>query len=159
MAMELALDNRACGDRSRAVAERSAAADGVIRLVVPFEPVAKGRPRFVRVTGRAYTPPKTALGEWQIRQAFLSLLERPEPLQGPVRMRIDCYLVMPSSVPKRDQLHARPMHRPDLDSYIKSALDGLNGYAYFDDGQVVEIEAHKMYGHPTRWEITVEHVE
>src|SRR5438552_3940454 len=55
----------------------------VITLVVPFEPVAKGRPRFVKATWRAFTPPKTALAEWQVRQTFLASGQ--SALQGPLR--------------------------------------------------------------------------
>jgi Holliday junction resolvase RusA-like endonuclease len=128
----------------------------VIRLVVPFEPVAKGRPRFVKATGRAYTPPKTAIGEWQIRQTWLLQELVPEPLQGPVRLTLVCYLTMPQSIPKRDRDTALPTKRPDLDQYIKTALDSLWQHAYHDDAQVVDVIAHKRYGSPPRWEITLE---
>jgi Holliday junction resolvase RusA-like endonuclease len=131
----------------------------VIRLVVPFEPVAKGRPRFVRATGRAYTPPKTAGGEWQIRQTWLSQLVVPDPLLGPLRMTLDCYLAMPQSVPKRDRETALPTKRPDLDQYIKTALDALWQHAYHDDAQVVAIIARKLYGSPPRWEISLDHAQ
>jgi Holliday junction resolvase RusA-like endonuclease len=127
-----------------------------IRLVVPFEPVAKGRPRFVRATGRAYTPPKTAVGEWQIRQAFLTSLEPPEPLMGPLRMTLQCFVRMPASIPKYKQATARPIARPDIDQYVKTALDALNGHAYPDDSAVVELHACKSFGMPPRWEITLE---
>ena len=35
--------------------------------------------------------------------------------------------------------------KPDLDNAIKSILDGLNGVAYYDDKQVVQISATKMW--------------
>lgn len=128
----------------------------MIRLVVPFEPVAKGRPRFVKATGRAYTPPKTALGEWQIRQSWLDQLVVPEPLKGPVRMSVDAYVRMPLSVPKSKRATALPIARPDCDQFVKSALDGLQGHAYFDDAQVVDLRARKLYGEPPRWVIEIE---
>lgn len=128
----------------------------MIRLVVPFEPVAKGRPRFVKATGRAYTPPKTALGEWQIRQAWLGLLDSPLPLKGPLRVTVCAYVRMPQSVPKSKRATAEPIARPDLDQYVKSALDGLQGHAYFDDAQVVDLRARKAYGEPPRWVIEIE---
>jgi Holliday junction resolvase RusA-like endonuclease len=33
--------------------------------------------------------------------------------------------------------------RGDIDNYVKSIMDGLNGVAYKDDGQVLNIRAHK----------------
>jgi len=144
------------GARSSAVSAIALAANDTIHLVVPFEPVAKGRPRFVRATGRAYTPPKTAVGEWQIRQAFLSQLVVPEPLTGPLRLTVVAVVRMPQALPKSRRTQARPITRPDIDQYVKSALDALNGHAYVDDSQVVDLEAHKVYGAPPRWEITVE---
>ena len=33
--------------------------------------------------------------------------------------------------------------RGDVDNYVKSIMDGLNGVAYLDDGQVMNIKAHK----------------
>ena len=128
----------------------------VITLVVPFEPVAKGRPRFVKATARAYTPPKTALGEWQIRQAFLASGQ--SPLQGPLRLILTAYVTMPQDVPKYKRATALPTRRPDLDQYVKAGLDGLQGHAFADDSQVVEIIARKCYGAPPRWEIRLERV-
>src|SRR5438094_7285277 len=128
----------------------------VITLTVPFEPVAKGRPRFVKATGHAYTPAKTALGEWQIRQAFLDSGQG--QLQGPLRLTLCAYVSMPQGIAKRDRATALPVRRPDLDQYIKTALDALNTHAFGDDSQVVEIIARKRYGVPPRWEITLERI-
>ncbi len=36
-------------------------------------------------------------------------------------------------------------HRVDLDNLIKSILDALNGIAYDDDVQIVQLEARKDY--------------
>jgi len=33
--------------------------------------------------------------------------------------------------------------RGDVDNYLKSLMDGLNGVAYDDDGQVVSVKAFK----------------
>ena len=33
--------------------------------------------------------------------------------------------------------------RGDIDNYVKSIMDGLNGVAYKDDGQVLNLKAHK----------------
>jgi len=33
--------------------------------------------------------------------------------------------------------------RGDVDNYVKSLMDGLNGVAYHDDGQVLNLKAYK----------------
>ena len=39
----------------------------------------------------------------------------------------------------------RPTTKPDCDNLAKSILDSLNGLAYQDDKQVVELEVKKFY--------------
>lgn len=65
-----------------------------------------------------------------------------EPLDGDVRVRIDVY---------------RPAKRGDLDNFLKVLGDSLQGYAYHNDAQIVEIHARR-YDDPSnpRVEITVE---
>ena len=48
---------------------------------------------------------------------------------------------------------------PDLDKLIRAVLDGLTGVAYEDDGQVVQIEAQKLYGASVGAEIRLETLE
>ena len=48
----------------------------------------------------------------------------------------------------------RPIVKPDLDNYIKSAFDALNGVLWADDAMVVDLHAKKFYSeHP---HITIE---
>jgi len=65
-----------------------------------------------------------------------------QPLDGDVRVRIDVY---------------RKARRSDLDNALKVVLDCLQGYAYHNDAQIVEIHARR-YDDPRnpRVEITVE---
>ena len=39
----------------------------------------------------------------------------------------------------------RPTKKPDIDNIIKAVLDALNGVAYKDDTQVVQVMATKKY--------------
>jgi hypothetical protein len=41
-----------------------------LTLVIPGTPVAKGRPKFVRATGRTYTPAKTKAAETRVYLAW-----------------------------------------------------------------------------------------
>ena len=39
----------------------------------------------------------------------------------------------------------RPTKRPDVDNVLKAIADSLNGLAYADDAQVVDMRASKQY--------------
>lgn len=92
-------------------------------ITVPGEPVAKQRPRRGK-NGQWYTPRQTVEYEelvgWTWRQA------RHKPLSGPIALRVVFYLG------GRDK---------DLDNLVKCVLDGLNGVAWEDDRQVLDLEA------------------
>lgn len=103
----------------------------------PVDPVAKGRPRFAK--GRAYTPQKTRDFERLIK-AMARIQYKGEPLDGPISATIVFLIKKPKTV-KREY----PIVKSDLDNYIKAALDSLNGIAFHDDCQVIEINASKKY--------------
>ena len=119
----------------------------VWRFVVPDAPVAAGRPRVAVRAGRAhaYTPTRTSEAVWRIREHVAAELG-PDwtPLGGPVRLTVNVWLPQPASIAKRDRLTARPTHRPDLDNFVKTVLDGLSRL-WIDDSQVVELTASKVF--------------
>ena len=49
----------------------------------------------------------------------------------------------------------RPTKKPDCDNIAKVILDALNGIAYHDDSQVVELVVHKHYAETTRVNVTL----
>lgn len=106
----------------------------------------KGRPRFCR--GFTVTDSKTRAYE-----KALSMLARAqyrgEPIEGALEVKIKIYL----QKPKRTK-NESPCVRPDLDNYIKAILDALNGIAFKDDGQIVDLSATKRYGEP-RIEVSI----
>ena len=59
---------------------------------------------------------------------------------GAIRVELDFCLIRPKSS-KREY----PTVKPDLDNYIKSVLDAMNGIILKDDSQIVSIEASKKY--------------
>ena len=128
---------------------------------IPGEPVGKGRPRFVRATGRTFTPKKTATYENLVKMEF----ER--QCAGQVfwpaemlRMEIRAYYGLAASDSKKKrQLKVRgilrPVKRPDCDNIGKIIADALNGLAYRDDAQIVEMLIEKFYGETPRVEVEI----
>lgn len=94
-------------------------------ITVHGEPVAKERPRR-GAKGQWYTPRATkdyeSLVGWTWKQARL------DKFSGPVDVCVDFW------IGGRDK---------DLDNLVKCVLDGLNGIAWDDDGQIAHIEACK----------------
>lgn len=128
----------------------------MIEIVVLGVPVAKGRPRFNKETGRAYTPAKTASFEAQLKYAALQVMGDRPPLEGPLSVNMDVVLPISVSWPKKRQAAAlagteRPTKRPDLDNFAKT-LDAANMVVWQDDGQIVDLKVTKRYGDkPGMW--------
>lgn len=119
------------------------------RIDIPGSPVAKGRPRFARATGRAYTPAKTANAEAFIKMLAVQAMRGKEIVTGPVAVKMWVHMAIPASwskVRKQQALYMeiRPTGRPDLDNVFKM-LDALNGIVWQDDAQIVEAEIMKRY--------------
>ncbi len=73
------------------------------------------------------------------RQAGVELLE------GPVRMTLVCYWQSRKPDLKKNPRTIEWMDkRPDIDNILKVYLDALQGIAFFDDGQVVNVDARKF---------------
>jgi Holliday junction resolvase RusA-like endonuclease len=125
-------------------------------------PVAKARARVAIRGGRAhaYTPRKTENAEWRIRTAFLERFPGHQPFAGPVELEAVAWLDLPSSMAKKRRATARPVTRPDVDNYLKTVLDALNGVAFVDDSQVVRVTCAKRYTEvlPSMWEITIREI-
>jgi Holliday junction resolvase RusA-like endonuclease len=92
-------------------------------IELPGEPRGKGRPRFVRRTGHAFTPQKTASEACLRHEAALAMADRP-PFEGALRVRVAAYFGVPASWSTKKQIAAiagaiRPAKRPDLDNIVK----------------------------------------
>ena len=121
-------------------------------LVLHIEPMPKERPRATVVGGHAriYTPAKTAAYEKKIANAWKT--EHGEtPFTGPVSVRIVFLMPIPKSVTKArkaamEAQTERPITKPDADNLAKAVMDAINGIAYKDDNQVVDLSVSKYYG-------------
>lgn len=113
----------------------------------PAEIVGKGRPRFTR-SGRTYTPRKTKRAELAIRDEFLRVSgERWAKFRGPVSVHIVYGRELAKSNPKFWAGRA-DTGKPDLDNCGKLILDALNGIAFMDDSQVVNMTIAKSARRP-----------
>lgn len=133
----------------------------MIEIVLPGEPVPKGRPRFSRATGHTYTPERTANYEALIRLAAGEQMRGEPPLSGAMAITVDVYLAISASWSKKRQAAARagterPVKRPDADNFLKGALDACNMIVWNDDAQVVDARVTKHYSDRPRLEIRVQ---
>lgn len=117
---------------------------------IPGKIQAKQRPRFAN--GRVYTPGQTVNYENLVKLCYsdYSMLNKWKALEGAIRAEIEVFMPIPKSDSKlvkarKREGHIRPIIKPDLDNAAKSILDALNGIAYKDDSQVVEVEVKKFY--------------
>lgn len=119
------------------------------------EPRGKGRPRFVRATGRTYTDEKTESYECLVRNAFRQA--RGKYMALPLKATITAvYGLNKSDYTAKGKLTTKgmakisgalkPSKKPDCDNIAKIVLDALNGMAYKDDSQVYELTVKKKYG-------------
>ena len=131
-----------------------------ISIIIPGDPVGKGRPRFVRATGRTYTPEKTSRYENFVRMAFCDKYPDHVPIDGAVDLTIRAYFKIPESWPKwkkefgRTELMKRTS-KPDADNIVKSVCDGLNNVAWKDDAQIADLTTRKRYSDRPRVEIEI----
>ena len=130
-----------------------------INFTVPGTPVGKGRPRFVRATGRTYTPDRTLVYENWVRECWRN--GNFPKLTGPITARIDAFFPIPKAVSKkrRAEMEAEIVPytgKPDTDNLAKCVLDSLNGMAFADDAQVSFLIVTKSYGKDPRCDVTLE---
>ena len=123
------------------------------QFIVEGQPKGKGRPRFTTSGGypRTYTPLETRRYEERIRECFFEQVKEPIEKDKIDTLQIIAFYQVPASESKkRKQLmidgKLSPTVKPDLDNVIKVVLDALNGIAYNDDKQLLNIYASKFYG-------------
>ena len=120
-----------------------------IRITLSGQPVAKGRVRFARKTGHAFTPEKTVAYEGRLSLAAQDAMNGAPPLEGPLLVTVMAELLIPLSWSKRKKDQAAsglrlPLARPDLDNFAK-ILDALNLIVWVDDAQIVDLCVRKRY--------------
>lgn len=122
----------------------------LFKITLNVKPCGKGRPRFVRQTGRTYTPEKTASAEAEIRW-LLQQANAPR-FEGPVYLLVKAFFERPKSAKRRQH----PSVKPDMSNVLKLIEDAANGILYKDDAQICMMTGIKAYGEaPERLELIV----
>ena len=118
---------------------------------IPGKAQAKQRPRMGR-SGIVYTPKETLVYENYVKMCYSDYARQFEwlPYENQVKAEIDVLVAVPKSdskAKKKAKIEGmiRPTVKPDCDNLAKSILDSLNGLAYQDDKQVVELSIKKYY--------------
>lgn len=115
-------------------------------IIVEGKIKGKARPRVFN--GRAVTPKDTVNYENWVRLNYKE--QSGKHLEGQIKAKIIAYYKIPKSYTKAKRLACKqniilPTKKPDIDNCIKVILDSLNGIAYKDDSQIVEVIAVKKW--------------
>lgn len=131
-----------------------------VQFAVSGEPVGKGRPRFARNGNyvRAYTPEKTRAYEQLVAWAYKQ--EGRSFGAVPVQLVVRAYFGVPASAPKKKRAAMLAgeipcTKKPDADNIVKCIADALNGTAYDDDRQIVQIVCSKRWTDSPRVEVEI----
>ncbi len=123
-----------------------------ISFFIPGEPVAQGRHRLTTINGHArmHDAPKSAAYKNLVSMVASQKMADKDLMNDSVSVIITVQKSIPQSWSKKKQAKAiegtvRPTGRPDIDNYIKSVFDGLNGVVFKDDSQVTFVGAYKQY--------------
>ncbi len=119
-----------------------------------IDPVEQARPRATRMGKgiRLYDPKKVTAFKRQLGMlAKQQMLDRGlDPFDGPLEVCMEFYRPVQESISKKERSRRlsgvhRPTVKPDLDNYIKSTSDALNGILWVDDNLIISLEAKKFY--------------
>ena len=125
-----------------------------MRFEFDIEPVEQARPRATRFGKgiRLYDPKKVTVFKRQLGMlAKQQMLDRGmEPFDGPLEVCMEFHRPVQVSISKKERARRlsgdhRPTVKPDLDNYIKSTSDALNGIIWTDDNCIVSLAAEKYY--------------
>lgn len=129
-----------------------------MRIVIDGTPIAKKRPRFAR-KGNFVSTYNSQDKEMKAVRA-MAARQVTETLSGAISVILTFIMPIPKSATKKKKemiysgtmLHTK---KPDLDNLEKFILDCLNGIAFDDDSQIVNMTSTKVYGDEPRTEIVI----
>ena len=134
----------------------------ILRFTVETAPRPKKRPRVYRWS----TVNPSEKDEKLFAKLFKALDNCPKkPYEGQIRVQFKFFKNPPKATPQWKlpymvSGHLRPNKSPDLDNYVKFALDALNGILWEDDRYIVEMHSGKYYTTgKERTEIVMEQID
>lgn len=130
-----------------------------MKFTIPGAPVGKGRPRVTK--WGTHTPEKTVLYENLVKLCYQDQCGK--YTEKPLYAVLKIYYGIPKSTPKKHiepMLNGkiRPCKKPDIDNVCKIIFDALNGIAYKDDTQIVQLHATKFYAETACVEVELKEV-
>lgn len=126
----------------------------MVKFEFDIAPVEQARPRATRMSKgiRLYDPKKVNVFKKQLGLlAKQQMLDRGlDPFDGPLEVCMEFYRPVQASLSRKERARRlsgvhRPTVKPDLDNYIKSTSDALNGILWVDDNCIVGLVAEKYY--------------
>lgn len=128
-----------------------------VRCIIPGPVVAKQRPRLGK-NGCVYTPQKTKAFEQKCKLSYKDYYFDKEY----IAVKISFMFEVPKSYSKKNREEAlkgniRPT-KADIDNYIKSVLDGLNGVAWSDDRYIAAVMAEKLFAEKSEIIVEIENI-
>ncbi|MCI9273995.1 MAG: RusA family crossover junction endodeoxyribonuclease [Clostridiales bacterium] len=136
----------------------------MIKFTIPGPPKGKARPKVTRAKNGAsitYTPDATVAYEELVRSRYITASNGVKFLgDTPLKMIIEAVFPIPKSKSNRIKSEMLagwivPTKKPDCDNIIKIICDALNGIAYGDDAQIVDVSIRKIYGSEPRVEVRI----
>lgn len=140
-----------------------------IELTVYGEPMGKQRPRASFIAGHAtvYTPKKTQGYEARFASAYADKYPDVPPTANAIKVSVFAFFALTKAdhnskgePNKRGTAKLKGevlcVKKPDCDNIAKAVLDGLNGVAFLDDSQAVQLFITKAYALQPRVEVIIE---
>lgn len=115
-----------------------------------------GRGKWVKPAAKRYLDYKAKIG-WEAKKYIK------KPLSGPIEVTLAFYFPIPKSWSNQKKEDANdqqimPLVKPDIDNCVKGIFDALNGIAWDDDRNVVQLQTFKRYGNTPGIVITIKEV-
>ena len=108
-----------------------------------------GKPRF-KVSSYPPEKQKNYMAAARDHAQIAMIDERGEPTRSPLVVHVEAVMPIPVSWPEYRRIEALSgIHphaiKPDVDNFVKMALDICNGIVFHDDAQVVKLSSDKRY--------------
>jgi Holliday junction resolvase RusA-like endonuclease len=132
------------------------------QFVITGNPMGKQRPRFKRSGAyvSTYTPKPTVDYENWVRLSYKQQCSQFFDKGTPLSVKIVAMFSIPKSTSKKKMQkmidgEITPTKKPDTDNIAKIICDSLNGIAYYDDSQIVNLSVTKIYSENPKVEVEI----